>query len=693
MKKLWQRRWGMKVMKIKSTDRVGDQENGTSENSEQNKEQHTEHHKEQHKEHREHGCGCCCGHEGHSCGCGKEDEGEKDEIRETLTKIIISSAMGIVIWIVSGTLPWNFPWWAKMLCFAIPYLIVGGEVLLSAGKNIVRGRIFDEQFLMAIATVGAFAIGEYPEAVFVMIFYQIGEMLGDVAVGRSRRSIAKLMDIRPDTATVIRDGHEIKVSPEDVKVGEIILLRPGDRVPLDGVITEGETTLDTAALTGESLPSDGKEGDAVWSGSVNLTGAVKVRVTSGYGESTVARILELVEDAYENKAKSENFITRFSRIYTPAVVISACVLAVLPSLVTGEWGVWIYRGLSFLVASCPCALVISVPLTFFCGLGAASSRGILIKGSNYLEVLSGIDTVVFDKTGTLTKGSFSLTEIRPAGISADELLSLAASAEERSTHPVGRAITAAAEEKKLPRHKTGKVTELAGQGVRAEIDDVIHYVGNEKLMKTAGVAVLEPDNPGTAVHVSREEKYLGCMIVSDQIKSDTFRALEELKRWGISRTVMLTGDNEMVAAAVAERTGVDEFRAGLFPEQKVEEIERYISEGNKAAFVGDGINDAPVLARADLGIAMGMLGSDAAVEAADVVIMDDKLSRLPYAIALSRRTMRIVRENIIFALTVKFAILALSAAGLAGMWLAAFGDVGVMLIAVLNALRALRTEK
>lgn len=626
---------------------------------------------------------------------------EKEQ-KETLIKVIVAAVLGGAGLLVTHFVLPDLPWWAELVIFAVPYLIVGGEVLLEAAKNIAHGEVFDEEFLMALATVGAFVIGEYPEAVFVMVFYQIGELLGDLAVDRSRESIAELMDIRPDTATVLRGGAEVTVSPEEVAVGETVLVRAGDRVPLDGVITRGSTTLDTSALTGESRPAEAEAGDEVFSGSVNLTGAVEVQVTSAYGDSTVARILGLVEDSAENKAKSESFITRFSRVYTPVVVAAAILLAVLPSLLTGEWSVWLPRALSFLVVSCPCALVISVPLTFFCGIGAASSGGVLIKGSNYLEALAAADCVVFDKTGTLTSGTFTVEEVVPADSlggtmtgAGEKLLELAAGAEDRSAHPIAAAIIAA-NGGRLDRSRLGASRDLdgaRGRGIEAEVDGHVVVAGNAAAMSALGVSFVPCDDGASVVYVAADGAFLGKIRISDAPKADSASAVEELRALDIRDVVMLTGDNEKAAAAAAEKIGISSFRAGMLPADKVAEVEARIGQNKKVVFVGDGINDAPVLARADVGVAMGALGSDAAIEAADVVLMNDAPSRLPWVIRLARRTMRIVRENIVFAIAVKILILVCSALGLFGsasMWLAAFGDVGVMLIAVLNALRALK---
>ncbi len=587
----------------------------------------------------------------------------------------------------------------RILLFLLPYGLVGWRVLWKATRNIAHGQVFDENLLMALATVGAFCVGEYAEAVFVMLFYRVGALFEELAVGRTRASIAALMEIRPDTAHVERDGALATVDPSEVAVGEIILVRPGERVPLDGVIVEGATALDTSALTGESLPRDAAAGDDIISGCVNLSGVVRVRVTRVFGESTVARILELTESAAEHKSKSEHFITRFARYYTPAVVIAAVLLAVLPPLFLGAgswpiWSEWIGRALSFLVISCPCALVISVPLSFFGGIGGASRRGILIKGSAHLEALAACDTVVFDKTGTLTEGRFAVSEVVPsAGFDADELLTLAASAEQHSTHPIARALVAAcgAGETVIP----DAVEELAGHGITAKISGRVVAVGNARLMASVGAeAPVEKTPLGTVVYIAVDGVYAGYIAVADTVRPEAAETLRALKVCGIRRTVMLTGDGAEVAVAVASALGVDEVHAGLLPADKVEKMEAILAEQGsargKVAFVGDGINDAPVLARADIGIAMGGMGSDAAMEAADVVLMDDRMSALPAAIRLSRKTLRIVRQNIVFALAVKFAVLLLGALGLANLWLAVFADVGVAVLAILNAMRAMR---
>ena len=581
----------------------------------------------------------------------------------------------------------------RALVFVVPYLIVGWDVLWSAVRNIAHGQVFDEKFLMAVATLGAFAIGEYPEAAAVMLFYQIGEWFQSVAVGRSRKSIAALMDIRPDYANVLRDGEESQVDPEEVALGETIVVRPGERIPLDGVVLEGSGSVDTAALTGESMPVDVAVGDKVISGSINLSGLLKVQTSGVYAESTVARILELVENSAEKKARIENIITRFARWYTPTVVVSAVLLALLPPLLGGgAWSDWINRALIFLVVSCPCALVVSVPLSFFGGIGGASRVGVLVKGANDMETLSRVDTVVFDKTGTLTQGRFAVDAIHPKEVSEAELLDIAAAAESYSSHPVAASIVAA-HGGDLDRGRIGTVTELAGRGVQAEIDGKRFYVGNGRLMDEAGADWHECHRPGTVVHVSEGSRYLGHIVINDQLKPDAIEAIRKLKALGVKNTVMLTGDSERVAQEAAGKLGIDRVFAGLLPAQKVEQVEKLLAAGNHVAFVGDGINDAPVLARADVGIAMGALGSDAAIESADIVLMDDKPSRLPLAMRIARKTMRIVHENIVFALAVKFGILILSALGLTNMWWAVFGDVGVLILAILNAMRCMLPVK
>ena len=591
------------------------------------------------------------------------------------------------------------PWWAELVLYMIPYVIAGYDVLKTAFINLIHGQIFDEKFLMMVATVGAIATGEYPEATFVMLFYQIGELFQSIAVGRSRKSIAKLMDIRPDSATVIRDGAEIEVSPEDVQVGEVIIVKPGEKIPLDGVIIEGESSVNQAALTGESAPVYKALSDNVISGTLNLTGVIKIRTTSTFGQSTVSKILELVENASDKKAKVENFITKFARYYTPAVVIAALVLAVVPPLFLGIgswdiWKEWLTRACVFLVVSCPCALVVSVPLSFFGGIGGASKDGILIKGAGYMEVLSKIDTVVFDKTGTLTKGVFAVDDVHPNLVSKAELLDIAACCESFSSHPVAQSIVRA-HEGHIDKTLIGEVTEIAGKGVKAVVEGKTYYCGNGQLMEMCGADWHDCHLTGTIIHIAREEngacEYLGHIVINDQIKEDSEEAMKSLKNAGVKRLVMLTGDKKSVAENVANKLGLTGFFAELLPADKVSKVEELLKNGKgKLAFVGDGINDAPVLMRADCGIAMGAMGSDAAIESADVVLMDDKPSKIADAIKLARKTMRIVWENIIFALGVKAVILVLGALGIANMWLAVFGDVGVLIIAILNAMRCMR---
>ena len=583
---------------------------------------------------------------------------------------------------------------APWVLYLVPYLLIGWDVLWKAVRNIAHGQVFDENFLMAIATVGAFATGEYAEAVFVMLFYQVGELFQSYAVGKSRQSIASLMDIRPDYANVEQDGELVQVDPDEVEVGDTIVIKAGERVPLDGVILEGRSALDTAALTGESLPREVEAGDDVISGCVNLSGLLKVRVTKAFEESTVAKILDLVENATSKKAKAENFITRFARYYTPSVVVAAVLLAVLPPLLGGgDWGKWFHQALVFLVISCPCALVISVPLSFFGGIGGASRAGILVKGGNYLEVLADTQIVVFDKTGTLTKGVFNVTAIHPDQCDEDRLLEVAALAESYSDHPISRSLKEAYG-KDIDNSRVTDVEEIAGHGVRAKVDGVEVCVGNDKLMESIGVAWHPCHRVGTTVHVESQGIYLGHIVISDEVKEDAAQAIADLKAIGVRKTVMLTGDAQAVGEDVAQRLGLDEVHAQLLPADKVDRVEALLQEKTgkgKLAFVGDGINDAPVLSRADLGIAMGGLGSDAAIEAADVVLMDDKPSKIAVAIRVARKTLRIVRQNIVFALGVKLLVLALGAVGLANMWEAVFADVGVSVIAILNAMRALRT--
>lgn len=606
------------------------------------------------------------------------------ELTRKQKKMLWRIIAAAVLTVVAALLPLEGLW--RGAAFMLPYLIAGYDVLWSAVRNIAHGQIFDEEFLMGIATLGAIGIAEYPEAAGVMIFYQVGELFQSIAVGRSRKSIAALMDIRPESATVIRNGQELSLSPEEVEIGETVIVRPGEKIPLDGTVIEGHSSLDTAALTGESLPVDCAEGDRVISGSINLSGLITMRSGSRYCDSTVARILELVENSSEKKARVENFITRFSRVYTPCVVAGAVLLALLPPLLFGQvWSVWLERALIFLMVSCPCALVVSVPMSFFGGIGGASKQGILIKGASYMEVLAKVKTVVMDKTGTLTQGRFQVEAVHPEKVDEETLLEIAATAESYSNHPVAESIIRA-HGRDIDKSRLGEVTELAGMGLSAEVDGKLYYVGNGRLMDKVGANWHECHLSGTVIHVSQQSEYMGHILINDAIKPEAAAAIKELRALGVETTVMLTGDREEIARTVGEKLGIDRVCAGLLPGQKVEQVESLLGEG-KLAFVGDGINDAPVLTRADVGIAMGALGSDAAIESADIVLMDDKLSKLPLAMRIARRTMRIVRQNIVFALGVKAVILLLGALGLADMWIAMFGDVGVMVLAVLNAMR------
>lgn len=572
--------------------------------------------------------------------------------------------------------------------FAAAYLIAGYDVLLTALRNICKGKIFDENFLMAVASLGAMLMGEYAEGVAVLALYQVGEWFQDRAVDKSRASISALMDIRPDCANRLAKGQVSRVSPEEVAVGDMILVRPGEKIPLDGVVEEGVSSLNTAALTGESLPRDVQAGDSVLSGSVNLSGELTVRVTAAYGESTVAKILRLVESSGQRKARAEQFITRFARVYTPLVCLAAALLAVVPSLLDGQWLVWIHRALTFLVISCPCALVISVPLTFFSGIGGASRKGILIKGANYMETLARLDTVVFDKTGTLTRGVFTVTKVVPAVGTEQELLALAAHAESGSNHPIARSVEAAWGGE-IDRERIDSVEEIAGQGMAVTVDGRRVHAGNHRLMEAAGLNAPHVEETGTVVHVAADGVYQGYLVIEDEMKPTSAQAVKELKEAGVRRLVMLTGDRKAAAEGIAAALGLTETHAELLPGDKVTHLESLLGSG-KVAFVGDGINDAPVLRRADVGIAMGGVGSDAAIEAADVVLMDDDPAKLPRAIRHSRKTMSIVRQNIAFALGVKLAVMLLGALGIADMWMAVFADVGVAMLAVLNAMRAMK---
>ena len=630
------------------------------------------------------------GHEHHSeCACGHDhhEHGHHHEHGEHAGRTLLIRAGLAILLLVLGHAASAA--WLGTLCFLAAYLIAGYDVLMTALRNIRRGEVFDENFLMAVASIGAMAVGESAEGVMVMLLYQLGEYLQDKAVDKSRENIAALMDVRPDYANVLRNGSEVRVSPEEVAVGEHILVRPGEKIPLDGVVAEGVSALDTAALTGESLPRDVAEGDSVLSGCVNLTGVLTVRVTAAYGQSTVAKILSLVEESGEHKAETERFITRFSRWYTPAVCIAAVLIAVIPGLVTSNWREWIYTALTFLVISCPCALVISVPLTFFSGIGGASRKGILVKGANHLETLAALDTVAFDKTGTLTKGVFAVTEVVPVGMTAAELLDLAAHAEMHSPHPIARSLREACGAE-LNEGRVTDVTDTAGHGLSAKVDGKAVLCGNEKLMRTHDIAFAPVEAIGTIVHVAVNGAYAGHIVISDEVKAGAPAAMAALKDAGVTRTVMLTGDNEAVAAAVASRLGLTDYRASLLPGDKVFALETLLGSNHKVAFVGDGVNDAPVLRRADVGIAMGGLGSDAAIEAADVVLMDDEVGKLAVAVRLAKKTMTIARQNITFALLVKALVMMLGVLSIANMWLAVFADVGVAMLCILNALRAMR---
>ena len=610
-------------------------------------------------------------------------------MKKKLIKIIIAFILFLIAMIFKAENEW-----INISLYVISYIIVGFEIIRKALRNITRGKVFDENFLMTVATIGAFGIGEYPEAVAVMLFYQVGELFQSYAVDKSRKSISSLMDIRPDFANV--EGKVEKVDPDDVEIGDIIIIKPGEKVPLDGVILEGKSSLDTKALTGESLPKDVTEGEEILSGCINLNGVLRVEVTKEYGQSTVSKILDLVENASSKKSKSENFITKFARYYTPIVVIIALFLALVPPLVIDGaiFSDWIYRALSFLVVSCPCALVISIPLSFFGGIGGASKMGILIKGSNYLEAISKAEIVVFDKTGTLTEGNFEVQKIMPVNITEEELLKTVAYAENYSNHPISLSVKNAYS-RKINEVDIQSTQELSGMGIVAKIWDRDIIVGNEKLMKEKEIEFLKTDDVGTVLYVAIDNKYVGYILISDKIKDDAKKAIEELKKNNVKETVMLTGDKKSVGEDVAQKLGLDKVYTELLPDGKVKKVEKLLkekSENGKLVFVGDGINDAPVLALADIGVAMGGLGSDAAIEAADVVIMTDEPSKIVNTIKLSKKTMRIVKENIVFAILVKVLILMLSAIGFSTMWEAVFADVGVSVIAIINALRVLRVK-
>lgn len=620
--------------------------------------------------------------------------------KRNLIRICIAAALLVIVNIlrhvtdIGGT-----PGFVIYLCaYLVIYLVIGYDILRKAGKGIINGRPFDECFLMAIATLGAFALaiiqrsGDYNEAVAVMLFYQIGELFQSIAVGRSRRNISDLMDIRPDYANIEKDGSLVQVDPDEVEIGTVIVVQPGEKVPIDGVVVDGSSSLNTAALTGESVPRDVREGDEIISGCINLTGVLRIRTTKAFGESTVSRILELVENASSRKSRSEEFISRFARYYTPAVVFSALALAVVPPIFAGNWSMWIYRALTFLVISCPCALVISIPLSFFAGIGGASREGILVKGSNFLEMLSKTKTVVFDKTGTLTRGVFEVVAVHHAAIDESKIIELAAHVEGYSSHPISKSIQRAYG-REIDLSRVSDVEEISGHGVVGKVDGKTVAAGNMKLMDRLGIKAHDCHSVGTIIHIAYDGSYVGHIVISDVVKPESKAAVAALKASGVQKTVMLTGDAEGIAANVAAELGIDEYHAGLLPEDKVRMVERLLESGNKLAFVGDGINDAPVLTRADLGIAMGAMGSDAAIEAADVVLMDDNPMKIAKAISISRKCLRIVYQNIVFALAVKFACLILGAFGVANMWAAIFADVGVMVIAVLNSIRALRTRK
>lgn len=607
--------------------------------------------------------------------------------KKQLGKILVAAIICVPTVILS------MPDWAKLVLYLIGYLIVGLEILEKALKNIKNGQVFDENFLMSIATIGAFLLGEYLEGIAVMLFYQIGELFQSYAVNQSRKSISDLMDIRPDHAVVLRDSQEEVVDPEEVVVGEVIVVRPGEKVPLDGTIIEGNSSLDTAALTGESVPTTVTSGETILSGCINLTGVLKIRVEKEFEQSTVARILDLVENASSQKAKVENFITRFARYYTPIVVMAAAVLAVIPPLFLPDYpfAVWIYRALTFLVISCPCALVISIPLSFFGGIGAASRSGILVKGSNYLELLSNAEFAVFDKTGTLTEGVFRVSEIVAEGMEQEDLLGIAAYAEAYSSHPIAQSILEAYG-KPIDKTQIHEINEIAGRGIWANVGEIEVYAGNAKLMQDIGIEYPKEVPAGTIVYIVVDYVYAGYLLIADVVKSDAKKAIEDLKKIGIKKTVMLTGDSDLIGRRIAEKLGMDEVYTQLLPEDKVTRIERLIErKSNKGTlvFVGDGINDAPVLARADVGIAMGGLGCDAAIEAADVVIMTDEPSKLAAMIKIARKTVKICRENIVLALGIKAVVLLLGALGIADMWAAVFADVGVAVLAILNAMRTL----
>ena len=616
--------------------------------------------------------------------------------KKVLIRIIVAVALLIILSFVPAE------GWLQLALYMIPYLVIGYDILKKAVKGIMNRQVFDENFLMAVATVGAIALGDYKEGVAVMLFYQIGELFQSYAVGKSRRNISELMDIRPDYANIEKDGEVVQVDPDEVAIGTIILVKPGEKIPIDGIVTEGTSSLNTSALTGESLPRNAKEGDEVISGCINMTGLLKIKTTREFGESTVSKILELVENSSSRKSRSENFISKFARVYTPAVCYGAVALALIPPIVRmvfmglpADFGTWIYRALTFLVISCPCALVISIPLSFFAGIGGASKEGVLVKGSNYLETLSQTKYVVFDKTGTMTQGVFEVSGIFPAALSKEELIEYAACAESYSSHPISKSLQKAYG-KEIDKNRVTEVTEVSGKGVTAKVDGRLVAAGNGRLMDQLGISYTVCDQVGTLVYVAVDGAFAGCIVISDLLKPHAKEAIDALKRAGVTRTVMLTGDTKRVADSVAAELGIHEVCSELLPADKVAKVEELLakkSEKEKLAFVGDGINDAPVLSRADIGIAMGALGSDAAIEAADIVLMDDDPLKIAKAIKISRKCIRIVYENIYFAIGIKVICLILGALGIANMWAAIFADVGVMVIAVLNAIRALFVKK
>ena len=656
-----------------------------------------------HNHHHEHHKHECCSHEHHH---EHEHHHHEHDLKSQIIKIAVTVVLLVAAVIIEKRC--DLPTWQMLLIYLIPYLFIGFDTLKEAAEGLAHGEAFNEHFLMSIATIGALCIGflpgaetQFPEAVFVMLFFQVGELFEGYAEGKSRESIAHLMDIRPDVAHVERGGELENVSPESVVVGETILIRPGEKVPLDGVVIDGNTALNTVALTGESLPRDIDEGDEVISGCVNLSGVIKVRTTKSFEESTVSKIINLVENATESKSKSETFITRFASVYTPVVVFAALALALLPPLFlgdfTGTFATWLYRALMFLVVSCPCALVISVPLTFFGGIGGASRKGILVKGANYMDVLAKVDTVVFDKTGTLTHGQFAVTAVHPEKCDENHLLHLAAHVEHYSTHPIGAALRDAFPDEATDGCKLSDVEEIAGQGIKAKVENWTVCVGNTKMMDAINAQWHDCEHVGTIIHVAINGEYAGHIVINDKIKEDSAEAIDALKALGVSRTIMLTGDRKNVGEDVAQKLGLSEYHAELLPADKVAYVDELLNSksttlNSQLAFVGDGINDAPVLARADVGIAMGGLGSDAAIEAADVVLMDDKPSKIALAIRIARRTLRIAKQNVWFAIGVKVAVLVLAAFGIATMWMAVFADVGVTVLAVLNAMRALKLK-